>query len=354
VKNAQHRQAVERLWDVPAGRICPEPGLSAWEMFMGLETGQVGLLWIVATNPAVSMPDLARVKNSLRRSPFTIHQDAYFPTETAKYAHLVLPAAQWSEKTGTMTNSERRVTLCPAFRSPPGEALADWEIFAEVGRRLGFVKEFNFDNSEAVHKEYVQLTTDRLCDQSGISYEKLQKLGPLQWPCNQSDETAQLLATKRLYTDHQFCTENGRANFCLDHTQGLAEPVDPDYPFVLTNGRLYGHWHTQTRTGHIAKIQKMHPQPILEIHPKDAEKLGIGTDDWVQIQSRRGEARLQILVTKAISPGTVFMPMHWGFLWGENAEVNHLTHPTACPISKQPELKACAVKVNPIGKEIQE
>ncbi len=347
IKNSQHRQEVEAFWGLPPGQISPVPGLSAWEMFMGLETDQVGLLWIVATNPVVSMPDLARVKNALRRSPFTIHQDAYFPTETSQYAHLVLPAAQWSEKTGTMTNSERRVTLCSAFRSAPGEAKADWEIFAEVGRRLGFTKQFDFDNSSAVHEEYVRLTTGRPCDQSGISYEKLQQLGPLQWPCPQSEDKTELLATKRLYTDYKFYTENGKANFCLVHAQGLAEPVSNDYPFVLTNGRLYGHWHTQTRTGHIAKIQKMHPKAILEIHPNDAERLGVKTEDWIQVKSRRGNAKLQILVTKAIAPGTVFMPMHWGFLWGNDTEVNHLTHPIACPISLQPELKACAVNLVP-------
>ncbi|AGF51177.1 nitrate reductase [Synechocystis sp. PCC 6803] len=348
IKNPQHRQEVEQLWQISPGRINPEPGLSAWEMFMGLENQQVGFLWIVATNPVVSMPDLERVKKALQQSTFTIHQDAYSPTETAEYAHLLLPAAQWSEKTGTMTNSERRVTLSPAFRSPPGEARPDWEIFAEVGRRLGFENQFNFVDSAAVHREYVQLTAERLCDQSGVSYEKLQKLGPLQWPCRQSDQESQLLSTKRLYTDYKFCTENGRANFCLDHSRGLAEPVDPNYPFVLTNGRLYGHWHTQTRTGHIEKIKKMHPKPILEMHPKDAEKLGIKSQDLVAIKSRRGSAQLEVLVTRAIAPGTVFMPMHWGFLWDDNAEVNSLTHATACPISKQPELKACAVNITPV------
>ncbi|MBE9239855.1 molybdopterin oxidoreductase family protein [Synechocystis salina] len=348
IQNAQHRQEVEQLWQIPLGRIDAQPGLSAWEMFMALENQQVGLLWIVATNPVVSMPDLERVKNALRQSTFTIHQDAYFPTETAAYAHLVLPAAQWSEKTGTMTNSERRVTLSRAFRSPPGEARPDWEIFAEVGRRLGFEEQFNFSDSAAVHSEYVQLTAGRLCDQSGISYGALERFGPLQWPCPSAEHEKEVSSPKRLYTDHKFCTETGRANFCLDHSQGLAEPVDPDYPFVLTNGRLYGHWHTQTRTGHIEKIKKMHPKPILEMHPRDAEKLGIKSQDLVAIKSRRGTAQLEVLVTKAIAPGTVFMPMHWGFLWQNNAEVNSLTHPIACPISKQPELKACAVSVTPI------
>lgn len=308
----------------------------------------VGCFWVVATNPLVSLPDLNRVKAALRRSPFTVCQDAYFPTETATFAHLVLPAAQWSEKTGTMTNSERRITLCPAFRQPPGTAKPDWEIFAEVGRYLGFGDYFPFTQSAEVHQEYVQLTQGRLCDQSGISYDRLQQLGPLQWPCPQDESDAQAQAPKRLYTDLTFAFPDGRAHFVTEPSQGLAEPVNADYPFVLTNGRFYGHWHTQTRTGHISKIQKMHPQPFLEIHPQDADRLGLKSEDWVEIQSRRGKAKLPILVTKAIIPGTVFMPMHWGFLWGENTEVNALTHPLACPISLQPELKACAVNILPV------
>ncbi|MBJ7901300.1 MAG: molybdopterin-dependent oxidoreductase [Cyanobacteria bacterium RI_101] len=345
IANAEHRREVERIWNLPPGRISPTPGRSAWEMITGLETGEVGCLWIAATNPAVSLPDLERVKKALRRSPFTIYQDAYYPTETSAYAHLLLPAAQWSEKTGIMTNSERRVTLCAAFRSPPGEAKADWEIWAEVGRRLGFADEFNFADSAAVHREYVQLTQGRPCDQSGMSHEGLATLGPLQWPCPEGLSDQEALETRRLYTDHRFATNHGKAIFCADHSQGLAEPRDLDYPFVLTNGRLYGHWHTQTRTGHIPKIQKMHPRPFLEIHPQDADKLGLKPEDWVNIQSRRGAAVLPIQITAAIPPGTVSMPMHWGALWADNAELNALTHPIACPISKQPELKACAVKL---------
>jgi ferredoxin-nitrate reductase len=347
LKNPQHRQEVETFWQLPPGQISPQPGRSAWEMIQGLERDEIGLFWIAATNPAVSLPDLARVKKALEKSPFTIYQDAYYPTETAAFAHLLLPAAQWSEKTGTMTNSERRVTLCQAFRQPPGEAKADWEIWAEVGRRLGFKGQFSFPDSSEVRREYIQLTQGRLCDQSGINYERLEQLGPLQWPCPQGSSDAEALSTKRLYTDHQFATPDGKAYFCSEYAQGLAEPVDPDYPFVLTNGRLYGHWHTQTRTGHIPKLQNLHPQAVLEINLGDAQRLGLQEDSWVEVRSRRGFVRLPVLITSAIAPGTVFMPMHWGSLWGDNLEVNHLTHPQACPISRQPELKACAVKLIP-------
>lgn len=347
VKNPIHRAEVEALWGLPEGRISPNPGLTVWDMILGLETGDVGFVWISATNPAVSMPDLERTKAALLRSPFTVYQDAYYPTETAAYAHILLPATQWSEKTGSMTNSERRVTLCPAFREAPGEARADWEVFAEVGRRLGFAEQFQFTNAAEVFAEFTELTRDRPCDQTGITHERLQEEGPLQWPCSDKNSHSPN-ESARLYTNFRFNTPDGRAKFAAFHSRGLAEPPDPNFPFVLTVGRLYGHWHTQTRTGRIAKIKKMHPAPFIEVHPRDAQTVGIADGEWLEVRSRRGTLRLPVVVTKNISPGTVFVPMHWGALWADDAEANVLTHSEACPDSKQPELKACAVQLIPI------
>lgn len=346
VADPQHRAAVEQAWHLPPGRIAPEPGLSVWEMIEALEQDQVGVFWIAATNPLVSLPDLDRTKAALRRSPFTIYQEAYYPTETAAYAHLLLPATQWSEKTGTMTNSERRVTLCPAFQSPLGEARDDWAIFAEVGRRLGFAEHFPFQTAAEVHAEFVQLTRDRPCDMTGISHQRLAQEGPLQWPLAEH----QVEGGARLYTDHHFNTEDGRAVFAAYHSRGLAEPPDPAYPLVLTTGRLYGHWHTQTRTGRIPKITKMYPGPFIEVHPRDARALDVQSKDWVEVRSRRGLARFPVRVTKNIAPGTVFVPIHWGSLWADQAEANAVTHPIFCPESKQPELKACAVQLVAIAR----
>jgi len=350
VKNPEHRQAVETAWQLPAGSISPTPGLAAWDMMVGLEQGAVGVFWVAATNPAVSMPDIERTKAALRRSPFTILQDAYYPTETAEYAHVLLPAAQWGEKSGIMTNSERTVTYCPAFRDRPGEARADWEIFAAVGRRLGFEKQFAAQTSADVYAEFVQLTAGRVCDMTGLSHPRLADEGPIQWPCPQAEtpETASTKHDKRLYTDFRFPTPNGRAQFAAFHEQGLTEPPDPEFPFVLTNGRLYGHWHTQSRTGRIDKIRKMHPEPLLEMHPIDAQHLKVQSGDWVEVRSRRGYARLKVVVTQYIRRGVLFIPMHWGALWADAAECNALTHPAVCPISLQPELKASAVAVEPI------
>ncbi|MGL6284763.1 MAG: molybdopterin oxidoreductase family protein, partial [Microcoleaceae cyanobacterium] len=346
VTNPEHRAAVEKFWNLPAGRISPYIGRTTWEMITGLETGDVDMLWIAATNPAVSMPDLNRTKAALRKSPFTVYQEAYYPTETASFTHLLLPATQWSEKTGVMTNSERRVTYSPGFHQPQGEALEDWVIFAEVGRRLGFPEQFAFQSSAEVHREFVQLTSDRPCDMTGISHQRLAESGPIQWPCN--DQYYDPEASKRLYTDYKFNTADGRAKFVVCHSKGLAEPIDINYPFVLTVGRLYGHWHTLTRTGRTPKITQMHPEPFIEVHPRDAEKLGVADQSWLIVRSRRGEGKFQVKVTRAIAPGTVFVPMHWGALWAEDAEANNLTHHHACPDSKQPELKACAVQLIPV------
>ena len=386
VKNPTHRAEVERAWQLPPGSINPVPGRDAWSMITGLETGDVKVLWIAATNPAVSMPDLVRTKKALLRSPFTIVQDAYYPLETASFAHVVLPAAQWGEKTGTMTNSERVVTLCPQFRPAPGQARPDWEIFAEVGRRLGFTKEFNFANSAEVYQEFAKLTRGRPCDLSGLSHGRLRQQGPIQWPCGLEDvedlqnmaltcstegnvsskredkglfsnlfpekEKEEAPTAKRLYTDGTFNTPDGRAKFAAFHSKGLAEPIDAAYPFVLTVGRLYEHWHTMTRTGRIEKIMKKQPQPFIEIHPKDAAKLGIEAETLVEVRSLRGVGRFAARITKAMIPGTVFIPMHWGALWTDNGEANLLTHPEACPISLQPELKACAVNLTPVIEDI--
>jgi ferredoxin-nitrate reductase len=386
VNNPADRAEVEQFWRLEPGAISATPGLTCWEMMVGLEQEEIGVLWVAATNPAVSMPDIERTKAALKRSPFTVYQDVYYPTETAAYAHVLLPAAQWSEKTGVMVNSERRVTLCPKFRSPPGQARADWAIFAEVGRRLGFTKQFAFNTSAEVYSEFAQLTHDRPCDQSGISHARLRSEGALQWPLSGAAESigmkdapsisarvkgvrieveklqekkpipqpSSLVShpAKRLYTDFRFHTPDGRARFAAHHSRGLAEPPDEGYPYVLTTGRLYGHWHTLTRTGRIEKIMKMHPNPFIEIHPRDAAEIGVKNDEWVEVRSRRGFVRLPVLVTKAIAPGTLFVPMHWGALWANHAEANALTHPACCPDSKQPELKACAVQVVPIDSKV--
>jgi len=310
-----------------------------------IERGDLDLWWVAATNPLVSLPDLERVKKAMGNCPLVVVSEAYADSETSHYAHMLLPAAQWSEKAGAMTNSERRVTYCPAFRRRFGESRADWEVFAEVGRRLGYEDQFSYASAAEVYAEFSQLTRGRLCDVSGLSHALLEQEGPQQWPFPSGSTSDQ--PAKRLYSDHRFATPNGRARFCTDQPLGLAEPPCDTYPLVLTVGRNLGQWHTMTRTGKVERLQTMHPEPLLEIHPGDAQELKLRNGELAAISSRRGHLTAKVMVTDRIRRGTVFLPMHWGFTQEKACEANTLMHDQACPVSKQPELKACAVIVAP-------
>ena len=244
-----------------------------------------------------------------------------------------------------MTNSERRVTYCPAYRRRFGESRPDWEVFAEVGRRLGFREQFRFNSAAEVYAEFAQLTRDRLCDISGLSHSLLADEGPQQWPFPSGSTIPG--ETKRLYTDHRFATPSGRARFSIDQPLGLAEPPCDTFPLVLTVGRYLGQWHTMTRTGKVERLRSMHPEPLLEVHPGDAKELKLINGELAAISSRRGHITATVKVTDRIRRGSVFLPMHWGFTQENACEANTLMHDQACPISKQPELKACAVIVAP-------
>ena len=345
VTNEQHRAEVEQVWTLPPGHISAKPGLDAWEQVKAMERGELDLWWVAATNPLVSMPDLDRVKAAMRRCPLVVVSEAYADSETSHYAHLLLPAAQWSEKDGAMTNSERRITYCPAFRRRFGESRPDWEVFAEVGRRLGYEKQFSYDKASDVYREFAQLTHGRLCDVSGLSHALLEHEGPQQWPFPAGSTPGG--DAKRLYNDHHFATPSGKARFCTEQPLGLAEPPCETYPLVLTVGRYLGQWHTMTRTGKVERLNKMHPEPLLEIHPRDAQEFKLRNGELAAISSRRGHLTATVEVTDRIRPGCVFLPMHWGFTQENACEANTLMHDQACPVSKQPELKACSVIVAP-------
>ena len=345
VTNADHRNAVEKAWGFAPGSIAAQPGLDAWKQVEAMERGELDLWWVAATNPLVSMPDLERVKAAMQRCKLVVVSEAYADTETSHYAHLLLPAAQWSEKNGAMTNSERRVTFCPAFRPRHGDSRPDWEVFAELGRRLGFVDQFSYNSASEVYKEFTSLTADRVCDMSGLSHSLLKDHGPQQWPFAKGEEPT--TTSKRLYEDKRFPTASGRARFQQDRPLGLAEPPCEMYPLVLTVGRYLGQWHTMTRTGKVERLKAMHPEPSLEIHPSDASRFGVENNGLAAITSRRGTLTARVCVSERIRIGSVFLPMHWGFTQAEACEANALMHDQACPISKQPELKASAVVVAP-------
>ena len=343
VANPEHRAEVERHWGFGAGAISATPGLAVWEQIEAMERDALDLWWVAATNPLVSLPWLDRVRAAVARCPFVVLSEAYAGTETAALAHLVLPAAQWSEKAGTMTNSERRVTLCPAFREAPGQARPDWAVFAELGRRLGFEQQFAWSSAAEVQAEFVALTRGRLCDMAGLSHALLAEHGPQQWPFPEG--TAPGGGGARLYGDHHFPTPSGRARLIAEAPLGLAEPPDDTYPLVLTVGRYLAHWHTLTRTAHVERARQRHPGPVLEVHPGDAASLGLVDGAIALVRSRRGSVRVPVRLSEAIRPGVVFLPMHWGASQPEACEANRLMHELGCPLSKQPELKAAAVRL---------
>jgi ferredoxin-nitrate reductase len=345
VTEASHRAVVETHWGLPAGSIAPQSGLTVWEQVEAMERGEIELWWVAATNPLVSMPWLDRVRAAALNCPFVVLSEAYAGTETAAVAHLLLPAAQWSEKAGVMTNSERRVTYCPAFRLAPGEARPDWAIFAELGRRLGFERQFTYASSAEVFAELTQLTAGRVCEMSGLSHALLAEHGPQQWPFPAG--TAPGGGRPRLYTDGRFPTPSGRARLIAERPMGLGEPPDDAYPLVLTVGRYLGQWHTMTRTAQVPRLMAQHPEPLLEVHPADADRHGLRDGAMARVCSRRGAVTARVSVTERIRPGTVFLPMHWGRAQEHACEANRLMHELGCPISQQPELKAAAVSLAP-------
>ena len=343
VKNKIDRNEIEKIWGFPFGKISEKQGLSAWEQMEAIKKGSLKIWWIAATNPLVSMPNLNYVKDALSKCPLVIVNESYEQSESIKYAHLVLPASQWSEKDGVMTNSERRVTLCPAFREKNKNTKPDWQIFAELGQKLDYEKQFKYKSSKDVYDEFLKTTSKRVCDMSGLSYELLKKSGPQQWPFPKGDRPNK--DSKRLYEDGKFPSKNGRAKFCIDKPLGLAEPPSDEYPLILTIGRYLNQWHTMTRTSKVQKLSIKNPEPLLEINPKDASSLTIKNDSKVTIKSKRGEVTAKVCITNKIKVGTVFLPMHWGSSQKNSCEVNSLMHEKSCPTSKQPELKACSVKI---------
>ncbi|MCW3012238.1 MAG: molybdopterin oxidoreductase, partial [Solirubrobacterales bacterium] len=353
VSDPDDRAEMRRLWGIPADApgISPAPGIPSTELVDALEADRVKVVWIVATNPVVSQPDAARFAAALRRAELVIVQDAYHPTETSALAHVVLPAAQWGEKEGTQTNSDRRVTLLRKLVDPPGGALPDWEVFARVGRALGHAEQFGWSTAAEVHAEYVATTDGRLCDQTGLSHERLRREGPLQWPIPaRGAQGEDHSGTERLYAGRRFATSNGRAQLVpTPHTEPADAP-DAEHPLVLTTGRVAHQWHTMTRTGHSKELLAAEPEQYLALHAADAERAGVADGELVVVRSRRGRARLRARVSDEVCEGVAFAPFHWGALHlppGAGA-LNGVVTRAIDPISRQAELKASAVRVEPV------
>jgi ferredoxin-nitrate reductase len=338
----EDRAAMEAYWGCPP--IAPEPGLAAVELFDGLAEGRVKAVWIVATNPLVSLPDGHRARAALERAELVVVQDAFHPTETGALAHAVLPAASWPEKDGTMTSSERRVGLVRAAIEPPGDALPDWQIAARLAAALGHGDAFAWESAAEVFDEYAACTGGRPCDLSGVSHERLRREGSVQWPCPAGSD-----GTPRLYADRRFPTPDRRARFAPTPHAAPAEAPGGDFPLLLTTGRIADQWHTMTRTGKSPRLRAAAGDPFVELHPDDAGAVRDG--DLVRVVSRRGEVRLRARIEPELPRGVAFAPFHWGALHapaGAGA-LNVTTHGATDPASKQPELKALAVRVERVA-----
>lgn len=341
------RAVVERHWGVPPGRIAPRPGRSALDAFEGLLDGSVRAVWILCTNPAASMPDLDLIEKALRQAELVIAQDAYHPTETTRFADVLLPAAQWPEKEGVMTNSERRMTYLPRLVEPPGEALPDAEIVTRVARELGFKAGFPYESAAEIFDEFAALTAGTVCDCSGVSHARLRAEGPLQWPVPDGTHPG----TPGLYRDGHFPTPDGRARLVAVEHDPPVEPADAAYPLTLTTGRVRDHWHTLTRTAKSPALIGRTREPVLEVHLRDARRAGVRDGDFVEITSRRGKAVAQARVGETIREGTCFLPFHWGRHWGFYKAANNLTLSARDALSDQPELKACAVRIRALRSD---
>ncbi len=356
IADADDRAAVEKIWNVPPGTIQSKPGLAAVEMFQKIETGEVKAVWIIGTNPIASMPNRARVIAALQKAELVIVQDAFHPTETTKYADILLPGALWAEAEGTMVNSERNVTFMPRAIAPPGEAMADWKIISLVAQRMGFAENFNYANASGVFDEIRQTWNCKTgYDLRGMDFETLREQSR-QWPFAPGEENGK--AIRYLNSDLGknsdskkiiFPTKSGKAQFFARPFLPPAEQPDAEFPFVLTNGRVEHQWHTLTKTGKVASLNKLNPEAFLQIHPADAEQLDVHQGCLVRVDSRRGFAIYPAQVTTRVRPGECFAPIHWNDQFGENLAVNAATSDAVDAISLQPEFKFSAVALTKIA-----
>ncbi|TXF90889.1 molybdopterin-dependent oxidoreductase [Neolewinella aurantiaca] len=343
--NASHRDEIARFWGVDS--LPEHPGLTATQMFDALESGKLKAVWVICTNPVVSMPNVNQVVRALKKAKFVVVQDISARAETVEYADLVLPAAGWLEKTGTMTNAERRVSLLQPLASPPGEARPDADILCDFARHMGFTG-FSYQNVSEVYDEYVRMTAGTNIDVTGLSHQRLKKEGSFQWPVPTPDHPG----TPRLFGDHQFYTNTRRARFFSTSSQRQGLPAPPEgKPYILTTGRLRDQWHTMTRTGKVSRLLRHQSRPLLEIHPVDAFELELADDQLAEITSEYGVVRARIKYSKAIRKGVVFLPMHWGkTLNSPLTRVNNLTDDKIDPYSKQPNFKFTYVSIRPYRK----
>jgi len=349
LNNPQHRELVQKFWEAPV--IATHEGLKAVDLFHAIEQGKVKAVWIMATNPAVSLPDADRVRAALMRCEFVVVSDCIRNTDTTAFANVMLPAQAWGEKDGTVTNSERRISRQRAFLTPAGEARPDWWIIAQVAQRLGFKKYFDYSHPSCIFREHAALSGYENNDErdfdisalAGISKEEYLDLKPIQWPVSFAAPDG----SKRLFGDGRFYTPSGKAQFVPIQARVPAYAPNDKFPLSLNTGRVRDHWHTMTRTGKSARLSGHIYEPFAEIHPADAQQKKIDHGSLVCITSQWGRIIVRARVTDSQLPGQVFVPMHWNDQFASKSYADALVNPALDPISGQPEFKHTPVNIAP-------
>ncbi|MFQ6576570.1 molybdopterin-dependent oxidoreductase [Pseudomonas sp. UM16] len=360
---ASDRAFVEQLWQVPAGSLRSEASDGTVALFEQLGAGQIKACWIICSNPVASVANRQQVIDGLQAAELVITQDAFLDTETNRYADILLPAALWAEGEGVMINSERNLTLMSKAVEPPGESLPDWQIIARVACAMGYAEAFSYDSAEAVFEEIRRAwNPDTGYDVRGVSYPRLRQTSQ-QWPCapGRADNRSPLRyrndgISQRLYHDGAspapaiaFPTRSGKARFFARPWLPAAELPDDEFALVLNTGRVQHQWHTLTKTGKVAALNKLDPGTFIELHPEDAERLGIAEKDQVQVRSRRGQAVLPARISTRVLPGNCFAPFHWNDVYGDNLAINAVTSDAVDPVSLQPAFKHCAVALQRVA-----
>jgi assimilatory nitrate reductase catalytic subunit len=356
--NPAHRETVQTFWDSP--RIADRPGLKAVELFHAIEQGRIKAVWIIATNPMVSMPDASQVQRALEKCQLVVVSDIVENTDTNAFAHVLLPALGWGEKDGTVTNSERRISRQRAFLPAPGAARPDWQILCQVAQRLGF-SGFDFEAVHEVFDEHARLSSYRngpadavgntlrafnLAGLTGLSLRQFDNLEPVQWPMVRLS-SGQVQGSARLFGDRRFAHADGKARFVATAPRAPAHIPDQDYPLILNTGRVRDQWHTMTRTGKSATLADHVPESFVDIHPQDALLYGVRAGDLARVSTPWGALVARVQHSGGIARGSIFVPIHWSNQSASDARVGTLVNPVVDPVSGEPEFKHTPVRVAP-------
>jgi assimilatory nitrate reductase catalytic subunit len=342
------RDIVRRFWGAP--NLVAGEGLKAVAMFEAIDRGEIKALWVMGSNPAVSLPDADRVRASLAKLDLFVVSENVASNDTANAAQIRLPAAAWGEKDGTVTNSERRISRQRAFLPLPGEARPDWRILADVAARLGWRDAFAWSSAAEVFREHAALSGfendgNRAFDISacaGISEAEYNALAPFQWPWPAGGRP-----TARLFADGGFFGADRKARFIASAAPALARPADAEWPFLLNTGRVRDQWHTMTRTGTSPRLSTHIPEPYIELHPEDAAALSLDEGALATAETATGKAVLRVRLSSGQQRGSGFAPIHWSAENSSSGRIGALVHPTTDPVSGQPESKATPVRITP-------